>query len=90
MIGRVSGMIRSDGSDHNEEAFGSVYDNRVIRRMLPYLARQKHLAALAIASMLVYTVTFAAVPWIVKVAIDGLHPRRRLLRPHLAGRPLHG
>ena len=70
MIGGLSGMIRSDGSNPNEEAFGSVYDNRVIRRMLPYVARQKHLAALAIASMLVYTVTFAAVPWIVKVAID--------------------
>ncbi len=70
MIGRVSGMIRSDGSDPNEEAFGSVYDHRVIRRMLPYVARQKRLAALAVASMLVYTATFAAVPWIVKVAID--------------------
>ena len=70
MIGGVSGMIRTDGSNPDDDAFGSVYDHRVIRRMLPYVARQKHLAALAIASMLVYTVTFAAVPWIVKVAID--------------------
>ena len=70
MIGGMSGMIRSDGSNPQEKAFGSVYDHRVIRRMFPYVARQKHLAAMAIASMLVYTVTFATVPWIVKVAID--------------------
>ena len=70
MIGGMSGMIRSDGSNSQEKAFGSVYDHRVIRRMFPYVARQKHLAAMAIASMLVYTVTFATVPWIVKVAID--------------------
>ena len=42
-------MIRTDGSNPDDEAFGSVYDHRVIRRMLPYVARQKHLAALAVA-----------------------------------------
>ena len=70
MMGGLGGMMRSDGSNAQEEAFGSVYNPRVIRRMIPYVTRQKRLAALAVVSMLIYTVTAAAIPWMVKVAID--------------------
>ena len=54
----------------DEEIFGNVYDQRVVRRMIPYLLPYKHLAAIATLAMLVYTGTQLAVPWIFKIAID--------------------
>ncbi len=54
----------------DEEAFGSVYDPRVIRRMLPYLAPYKHLVAVSVVSMLVYTGSQVAVPRLIGLGID--------------------
>ena len=54
----------------DEEVFGSVYDQRVVVRLLPYIAPFKLLAFVATVSMLIYTCTQVAVPWIIKVAID--------------------
>ena len=55
----------------DEEAFGKVYDQRVVRRMIPLVLPYKGLTALAVVSMLVYTATQVAVPWLIKLGIDG-------------------
>ena len=55
----------------DEEAFGKVYDQRVVVRMIPYLLPYKGYAALAFVAMLGYTLTQVAVPWLIKLGIDG-------------------
>ena len=54
----------------DEEVFGSVYDQRVVVRLLPYIAPFKLLTSIATVAMLIYTGTQVAVPWIIKIAID--------------------
>ena len=58
------------GGPLDEEVFGKVYNHGVVRRFLPYLAPYKGLLAVATVSMLVFTATQVAVPWIIKIAID--------------------
>ncbi len=54
----------------DEEMFGSVYDQRVVLRLLPYILPFKRLAIIAGIAMLIYTATQVAIPWSVKIAID--------------------
>ncbi len=54
----------------DEEVFGSVYDQRVVLRLLPYIWPFKKLVIIATISMLIYTSTQVAVPWIIRIAID--------------------
>ena len=54
----------------DEEVFGSVYDQRVVVRLLPYIAPFKLLTFVATVAMLIYTATQVAGPWIIKIAID--------------------
>ncbi len=55
----------------DEEMFGSVYDQKVVRRLLPYIWPFKRLAFIAAAAMLIYTGTQVAIPWLVGTTIDG-------------------
>ena len=66
MYGAFRGINRPD----DEEIFGKVYDQRVVRRMIPYMLPHRHLLALATAAMLVYVATLSSVPWIIKQGID--------------------
>ena len=67
----MRGTIGSDlGRPLDEEAFGHVYDQRVIGRLMPYIRPYKHLVAAASVAMLVFTASQVAVPWIIKVGID--------------------
>ena len=81
MMGGGGGMGGGFGHHHgssgpsldglsDEEEFGKVYDQRVVVRLIPYIAPYKYLTALAILAMLAYTGTQVAVPWIIKVGID--------------------
>ncbi len=54
----------------DEEVFGSVYDQRVVLRLMPYILPFKKLVVIATISMLVYIGTQVSVPWIIRVAID--------------------
>ncbi len=54
----------------DDEVFGTVYSQRVVLRMLPYILPYKHFAIIATFAMLVFTVTQVAVPWIIKLGID--------------------
>ena len=54
----------------DEEAYGKVYDQRVVRRLIPYVAPYKALVAVAVVAMLVYTGTMVAIPWIIALAVD--------------------
>ena len=62
------------GASHgpaDEEIFGKVYDQRVVARMIPYILPYKGLAAVATVAMLVYTISLVAIPWLIKIGIDG-------------------
>ena len=64
--GAFSGVERPE----DEEIFGKVYDQRVVRRMLPFVLPFRHLLGLATVAMLIYVATVSAVPWIIKLGID--------------------
>ena len=64
------GPFSSVERPEDEEVFGKVYDQRVIRRMLPYVLPFRHLLGLATVAMLIYVATVSAVPWIIKLGID--------------------
>ena len=60
---------RSSGPT-DEQIFGKVYDQRVVRRIIPYILPYKYLMGLAVAAMLVYVGTQTAIPWLIKIGID--------------------
>ncbi len=68
MSGQAARSASSSMSD--EDVFGSVYDHRIVRRLLPYVMPYKYLVALAMVSMLVFAASQVAVPWIIKHGID--------------------
>ncbi len=68
MMGEMFHGVREGMVD--EEVFGRVYDQRVIRRLLPYMVPYMRLAFVATGAMLIYTGTLVAAPWLIKVAID--------------------
>jgi ATP-binding cassette subfamily B protein len=63
-------MGGSTGAQRDEEVFGSVYDPRVVRRMLGYIKPYRKELTIAVLAMFVFTATITAVPWIIKIAID--------------------
>ena len=71
MGGMGGGMHHGASRGHpDEEVFGSVYDGRVVARLIPYILPYKRLVVLSFAAMLLYTGTQVAIPWIIKIAID--------------------
>jgi ATP-binding cassette, subfamily B, multidrug efflux pump len=63
-------MGGSTGAQRDEEVFGSVYNPRVVRRMLGYIKPYRKELAIAVLSVFVFTASMTAVPWIIKIAID--------------------
>ena len=55
----------------DEEAFGRIYDQRVISRLAPYVRPYRRLGSLAVAAMAVYIGTQVAIPWLIKWGVDG-------------------
>ena len=53
-----------------DQRYGSVYNPTVIARFVPYVLPQKWLMVGATVSMLAFTASQVAVPWIIKVGID--------------------
>ena len=53
-----------------DQRYGSVYNPTVITRFVPYVLPQKWLMVGATISMLAFTASQVAVPWIIKVGID--------------------
>ena len=53
-----------------DQRFGRIYNPAVIVRFVPYLQSQKWLMAAATVSMLIFSATQVAVPWLIKVGID--------------------
>lgn len=59
------------GSHHSEEeVFGKVFDGRVIRRIWRFVQPYRRRIALAVAAVLVFTLTQLAIPLIIRYAID--------------------
>ena len=69
--GGMGRMGRRLGMD-DEGELGSVYNHRVVMRLLSYVLPHKGLAILSLLTMLVTTFTIVAQPWIIKLAIDEL------------------
>jgi ATP-binding cassette subfamily B protein len=68
MGGGHRGMTGRLGDD--EEVLGKPYDHRVVTRLLGYVAPQQVQALLAVLTMVLYTGTVVAIPWLVRVGID--------------------
>ena len=65
----LGGMSASRGQA-DEEFFGSVYDQKVILRLIPYIKPYTSLVIISLVSMLVYTFTLVAVPWLIQWGVD--------------------
>ena len=65
----LGGMSAARGQA-DEEFFGSVYDQKVILRLLPYIKPFLPLVIVSLVSMLIYTFTLVAVPWLIQWGID--------------------
>ena len=61
----------SDRSSLDEETYGRVFDYRVVMRIVPYLLPYKSLIAISLVALVVFTATQVAVPWLIKIGIDG-------------------
>ena len=60
-----------DATADDEEVFGSVYNKRVVTRLVPYILPHKGMVALGTLAMLGYVGTQLAVPWLIGVGING-------------------
>ena len=65
----LGGMSAARGQA-DEEFFGSAYDQRVILRLAPYIKPYATLVIVSLVSMLIYTFTLVAVPWLIQWGID--------------------
>ena len=64
-------MMRGWGRiDVDEEDRGTVYDRQVVVRLLGYVLPHWPVMLVTVATMLIYTATVVALPWIVKLTID--------------------
>ena len=61
---------RSINDGGEDQRFGRVYNPTVVVRFFPYLKSQKWLMAAASMSMILFTASQVAVPWLIKVGID--------------------
>lgn len=71
--------VTSGNAELDEEVFGSVYDPRVVRRMFPYLRPYKHLIVFSLVGALVVAATAVAIPWLIKIGIDGYIAQSRMV-----------
>jgi ATP-binding cassette, subfamily B, multidrug efflux pump len=71
MAGPGRGSFYGRGLDGwNDEELGQVVDPKVVRRLFPYLLDHSILAALALAAIIVWALTYYAQPLVVGRAID--------------------
>lgn len=54
----------------DESVVGKVYDNRVVMRLLTYIAPFKKDALISLASVLVYTAANVCIPWLIMLGIN--------------------
>lgn len=54
------------------DPYGAVYDHRVVSRIVPFLGPYKLQVTIALVSMVVYTVTLVAVPWLISLGIKAV------------------
>ena len=65
--GRMRGALEED-----DDEVGKAYDHRVVTRFLEYIYPQGRLFLVSLVTMLIYTVTTVAQPWLIKLAIDSV------------------
>jgi hypothetical protein len=66
---RMTQLRRStDGWDDDE--LGRLYDQEVMRRLLPYLRPYRRQVVIAVLSMIIFAVASNVQPWLIGMAID--------------------
>ena len=65
-------------SIHEEDVLGKAYDARLMRRLLTYLRPYKRQVAIALASIVAFSVLELAPPYLIKLVIDRYIPARDL------------
>ena len=58
----------------DDERLGSVYDHRVVVRLLHYVGPYKLLAVVSLLATLVYSAAIVANPWLIQRAVDSVVP----------------
>jgi ABC-type multidrug transport system fused ATPase/permease subunit len=69
--GAMHGGLRRSTDLIDDIVFGKVYDHTVVTRLLKYLKDHRVRFVLAAVSMIVFTLTSLAMPYLVTLAIDG-------------------
>lgn len=64
------GGLRRSMDLTDEQVFGKVYDNKVVGRLAGYIGNYRGQFVLAVVSMIAFTLTNVAMPWLVSIAID--------------------
>ncbi len=73
--GQIRGGLRRAEDLVDDVVFGKFYDQKVVFRLFKYLKDYKSRFTLAAVSMLVFTLTTLAMPYLVKLTIDDFIPR---------------
>jgi ABC-type multidrug transport system fused ATPase/permease subunit len=69
--GMMHGGLRRSTDLIDDIVFGKVYDHTVVTRLLGYLRDHKVRFIMAVVSMIIFTLTTLAMPYLVGLAIDG-------------------
>ncbi len=54
----------------DDDALGKAYDHKIVVRLMKYVGPYKGQAILSALTMVIYTLTGVAIPWIIKLGID--------------------
>ena len=84
--GRPPKAVVGSQISQDEQIFGALYDGRVIRRFFRFLVPYRARIAIAVAAVLVFTLTQLSIPLVIRWAIDNaiLGPQAGLELLHLA------
>ncbi len=58
------------GTLSDDEVLGRAYDHWVVMRLMRYVVPYRGQALLSVLTMILYTLTAVAIPWVIKLAID--------------------
>jgi ATP-binding cassette, subfamily B, multidrug efflux pump len=85
--GTNAGSMFAPTKDHlsDDAVVGKVYDNRVVRRLLTYLAPYKKDALISLVAVLVYTAANVGLPLVVMLGINWAINSGEVWRLHIAG-----
>jgi ATP-binding cassette, subfamily B, multidrug efflux pump len=87
MRGTNAGSLHAPTLDHikSEHVLGKIYDHRVVRRLLTYIAPYAHDALISLAAVLVYTAANVSIPLLIMFGINWGINSGDIWRLHVVG-----